>query len=98
MPGNCPIKEDIKCTNRNKRIAKQTCCLIAVKQLHEIKELDDSCLPIRPEQHDEEDEDENDESTPSVSVETIDKQVFALDFTFIFLKYSTYFLDLSFSN
>ncbi|CAM4788781.1 unnamed protein product [Rotaria magnacalcarata] len=50
MPANCPIREDIICENSNKKIAKQECCLKMVELLHNKGELDQSCLPIRPEQ------------------------------------------------
>ncbi|CAM4964802.1 unnamed protein product, partial [Rotaria socialis] len=70
MPANCPIREDIICENSNKKIAKQECCLKMVELLHNKGELDQSCLPIRPEQCLIID----DEDIEKLPTETIDKQ------------------------
>jgi len=47
-----------------------------VEKLYKIGELDQSCLPIRPEQSLDEDSDDDDDETEKISVEMIDKQVF----------------------
>jgi len=93
MPINCPIREDVivslvfflkfyllfylKCENKNKKVAKQECCLKMVEKLHKIGgELDECCLPIRPERCVTTSESSDDEQTEKVSIEIIDKQVF----------------------
>lgn len=65
-----------QCENRNKKIAKQECCLKMVEKLHGIGELDSSCLPKRHEQGLSEDDSSDDEETEKVTNETFDKQVF----------------------
>ncbi|CAF3393836.1 unnamed protein product [Rotaria socialis] len=47
MPANCPIRDDIICENRRKKLAKFECCLKMVKLLHENGELNDDCLPCQ---------------------------------------------------
>ncbi|CAF4312506.1 unnamed protein product [Rotaria sp. Silwood2] len=74
MPANCPIREDIICENSNKRLAKQECCLKMVEMLHKKGELDQSCLPIRPDQCSITDHDDDDNETEKVPFEIIEKQ------------------------
>ncbi|UJR09291.1 hypothetical protein I4U23_013534 [Adineta vaga] len=45
MPANCPIRDDIICINRTKRLAKYECCLEMVKKLHKKREFDEHCKP-----------------------------------------------------
>ncbi|CAF4697295.1 unnamed protein product [Rotaria sp. Silwood1] len=73
MPANCPIREDIICNNSNKRLAKQECCLKMVEMLHKKGELDQNCLPIRPDQCLTTDDDD-DGDTKQVPFEIIEKQ------------------------
>ncbi|CAF3463043.1 unnamed protein product [Rotaria sp. Silwood1] len=47
MPANCPVRDDIQCTSKRKKLAKYKCCLEMVKKLHEQGEFNEHCLPNR---------------------------------------------------
>ncbi|CAF3577169.1 unnamed protein product [Adineta steineri] len=47
MPANCPIRDDIICQSKKKKLAKYECCLEMVKKLHQRGEFNEYCLPNR---------------------------------------------------